>query len=133
MRGDYAFDTILHEIGHAMGLKHGFEDSPVFGTTPAERQSTSWSIMEYSAYVGGPQFFSPAPGSGNRTYMSGDISALQYLYGANFDTNATDTVYTWNVLTGEAFINGVGQGASTTNTAYASIWDGGGSDSYDLS
>lgn len=133
VRGDYAFDTILHEIGHAMGLKHGFEDSPVFGTTPAERQSTSWSIMEYSAYVGGPQFFSPAPGSGNRTYMSGDISALQYLYGANFDTNATDTVYTWNVLTGETFINGVGQGASTTNTAYGSIWDGGGSDSYDLS
>jgi hypothetical protein len=133
LRGSYAFDSILHEIGHAMGLKHGFEETSDFGITPAERQSTSWSIMEYSAYVGGPQFFSPAAGSGNQTYMSGDISALQYVYGANFDTNATDTVYTWNVLTGETLINGAGQGASTTNTVYDSIWDGGGNDSYDLS
>jgi hypothetical protein len=132
-RGGYAFETIMHEIGHAMGLKHGFEDNATFGTTPAIHASTSWSIMEYSSYIGGPRSYTNVGGSGPQTYMSGDISVLQYMYGANFNTNSAGTIYTWNVLTGEEFVNGVGQGASSANRIYGSIWDGGGIDWYDLS
>ena len=42
--------------------------------------------------------------------MMNDIRALQQMYGANFTTNGSDTVYTWNVLTGEFSVNGVVQG-----------------------
>ena len=34
---------------------------------------------------------------------------------------------------GQEYINGVGQGASSTNTVYEALWDGGGVDTYDLS
>jgi hypothetical protein len=138
-KAGYAFDTILHEIGHAVGLKHGQDADATYGVLPDEHASTSWSIMDYRAYLGASAGagFTNAEGSGNQTYMTGDISALQYLYGANFASNASDTLYSWDVLTGEQFVLGpvinLGQGASSTNTIYGAIWDGGGVDTYDLS
>jgi len=132
-KGSYAFSTILHEIGHALGLKHGQESDPVFGVLPAEHMSTEWSVMTYYSYIGGTGFYENADGSGNQTYMIDDIAALQYMYGANFNTNAGNTVYTWSPTTGETFINGVGQGASSANKVYEAIWDGGGIDTYNLS
>ena len=138
-KAGYAFDTILHEIGHAVGLKHGQDADDTYGVLPDQRASTSWSIMDYRAYLGASAGggFTNAEGSGNQTYMTSDISALQYLYGANFTSNASDTLYSWDVLTGEQFVLGpvlnVGQGASSTNTIYGAIWDGGGIDTYDLS
>ena len=90
--------------------------------------------MSFSSYIGAdPSFYLANDGSGNQTYMINDIAALQYMYGANFNTNAGNTVYSWSPSTGETFIDGVGQGASTTNTVFAAIWDGGGVDTYDLS
>jgi serralysin len=44
-----------------------------------------------------------------------DIAALQDIYGANYSTNAGDSVYKWSPTTGEMFINGVGQGAPAGN------------------
>jgi len=132
-KAGYAFDTILHEIGHAMGLKHGHTNDGVHGKLPAEHDSTEWSLMSYHSYVGADEFYRNRDGSGNQTYMINDIAALQYIYGANFNTNSGQTIYTWSVTTGEMFINGVGQGPATTNTIYQSIWDGGGKDTYDLS
>ena len=72
-------------------------------------------------------------GSGPQTYMIDDIAALQYMYGANFNTNAGNTVYSWSPTTGEMFIGGVGQGAASANKVYEAIWDGGGTDTYNLS
>jgi serralysin len=132
-RASYVFDSILHEIGHAMGLKHGQDDDGTHGTLPADHDSTEWSIMDYHSYVGGDPLFTNLDGSGSQTYMNDDIAALQYIYGANFDTNSGNTVYTWSPTTGEMFIDGEGQGASTTNTIYESLWDGNGKDTYDLS
>jgi serralysin len=133
VKAGYAFDTILHEIGHAVGLKHGQDDDPTFGTVPADHDSSEWSVMDYHSFVGSDLVYTNLDGSGNQTYMSDDIAALQYLYGANFDTNSGNTVYTWSPTTGEMFIDGVGQGASSTNTIYESLWDGNGKDTYDLS
>jgi hypothetical protein len=130
---------MMHEIGHTMGLKHGHQDytnsdlsfyfgtSPRFGTqslTP-DRDGQAWSLMTYT----------PAPGTGGfagekvnqpQTYMQYDLAALQYMYGANYTTNATDTVYSWSATTGEMFVNGVGQGAPSGNKILMTIWDGGG-------
>src|SRR5262245_18704122 len=58
---------------------------------------------------------------------------LQFLYGANFNTNNTNTTYTFSATTGQMFINGVGQTPPTGNIIYRTIWDGGGIDTYDLS
>ena len=65
--------------------------------------------------------------------MMYDIAALQTLYGANYTTNAGDTVYKWNPTTGQKSINGVGQGAPAGNKIFMTIWDGGGHDTYDFS
>ena len=131
--GSYAFDTILHEIGHALGLKHG-QDTSVYGALPASHNSTEYSIMDYYSYVGASSlYYTNAAGSGAQGYMGDDIAALQYIYGANYGSNSGNTVYSWSPSTGEEFINGVGQGASTTDTIYETVWDGGGNDTYDLS
>ena len=128
----YAFDTILHEIGHALGLKHG-QDTSTYGALPANHNSTEYSIMDYYSYVGAPStYYTNAAGSGAQTYMGDDIAALQYIYGANYGSNAGNTTYSWDPNTGEERINGLGQEASTTNTIYETVWDGGGVDTYDL-
>jgi serralysin len=104
-RGSYAFATILHEIGHTLGLKHGHEAKDNFGVLPDDHQSTQWSIMDYHSYKGGPTIFM-AGSDDNQTYMIDDISALQYLYGANFSgVSSGDSVYRWDPLTGEESIS----------------------------
>ena len=114
-------------------MKHGQEYDPVYGVLPPEHNSGEWSLMDYNSYIGGTGMYENAEGSGNQTYMIDDIAALQYMYGANFNTYAGNTVYTWSPTTGETFIDGVGQGASSANKVYEAIWDGGGIDTYNLS
>ena len=65
--------------------------------------------------------------------MMYDIAAIQYMYGANFNFNAGNTVYKWSPTTGQEFINGVAQTAPGGNTIFMTIWDGGGNDTYDFS
>ena len=134
----YAYAAgVMHETGHALGLKHGHAaqvgHGVTFPTLPANHNSYEYSVMTYSQYVG------DNPGTGDdavnhpTTYMQDDIAALQYMYGANFNTNNGDTTYTWNPSTGEMFINGVGQGAASSGKVLMTVWDGGGTDTYDFS
>ena len=134
LKGSYAFSTYLHEIGHALGLKHGQSDDGTHGVLPAAHNSTEWSVMTYMSDIGASgSSYENAVGSGNQSYMINDIAALQYIYGPNFNTRSGNTTYSWSTTTGEMSIDGAGQGASTTNTIYAAIWDGNGTDTYDLS
>ena len=68
-----------------------------------------------------------------QTLMSSDIAAIQHIYGANYATNAGNTVYSWTPTSGSTFVNGVAEEKTAGNTIFKTIWDGGGVDTYDLS
>lgn len=141
-RGSYAHMTAMHEIGHALGLKHGHDGgSPdqTYGvsTLPltADRDGLEFSIMSYRAFPGrtAEEGFGVADGNYPQSLMMYDIAALQHLYGADFATRAADTVYSFDPATGEMIVDGAGQGAPLANRVQLTIWDGGGRDRYDFS
>ena len=134
-RGNYGWITILHELGHNLGLRHGHEVGGPNGVAlTTNRDSMEFSVMTYRSFIG-----DTSDSYGNerwgfaQTWMMFDIAALQLLYGADFTLNADDTVYTFSATTGEMFINGVGQGAPGANRVFLTIWDGNGQDTYDFS
>ena len=110
--GTYGFQTLLHEIGHALGLSHP-HDGSVIGTS-----ANDWlgvSLMSYKSFEGAAngyrQDYYPT------TPMYNDIAALQRVYGANTTTTAGDDTYSW----------------TTGANIYQTIWDAGGTDTIDWS
>lgn len=132
--GNYAWHTILHETGHALGLKHGHEAKGAFDALPAAYDSVEYSVMTYRSFVGGSAgAYSYSTWSAPQTYMMADIAALQQLYGADFTTNADDTLYKWTPASGDTYVNGEIAIDAGGTVIFATIWDGGGNDLYDLS
>ena len=107
--GNYAWLTIIHETGHLLGLKHPQDASGSFGAVPVSANSLEYTVMSYRSYIGASttQGLTNATWSFPQTLMLYDIAALQYMYGANYNTNSGDTVYKWNASTGQETINGV--------------------------
>ncbi len=132
IRGNYAWISTLHEIGHALGLKHSFEGFP---RVSIWHDSMEFTVMSYRSYFAAlPSFGYTNEDFGYaQSLMMYDIAAIQKLYGANFATHSGDTTYTFSPTTGEMFIDGVGQGKPGDNRIFLTIWDGGGNDTYDFS
>ena len=104
-KGSYGWETLIHEIGHTMGLKHPGAYNAGGGTTagpylPAGIDNRSMSIMSYNnatasnnvtltgTSTNGSYSLRTSIASANpATFQTFDIAALQYMYGAN--TSAT--------------------------------------------
>lgn len=134
--GNYGWQTIMHEVGHALGLKHGHDGTYAL---PYAMDSLEYSVMTYKSYVGsGTSGYTYGTYSAPQTFMQLDILALQTMYGASYNTNSTNTTYTWSNTDGTMSVNGsvaldAGGTGSSGNKIFATIWDGNGIDTYDLS
>lgn len=112
--GSYFLAVLLHELGHAVGLKHPFEEDGSGVVIQDEYDGLEYTVMSYTTSVESDavQSLSYYP----TTYMYYDILALRYIYG-DVDTAPENTTYVWE--------NG--------QTYYETIWDTGGRDTYDAS
>lgn len=131
--GNYENITVVHELGHTLGLEHA-HDGSVYGTVPAAYDAMEYTVMTYRSYVGASTSrYSNETWGYAQSFMMLDIAALQHMYGADFSTNSGATTYSWDPANGDTLVNG-GVGLSPGgNRIFATIWDGGGTDTYDLS
>ncbi|OHB30585.1 MAG: hypothetical protein A2790_23010 [Phenylobacterium sp. RIFCSPHIGHO2_01_FULL_69_31] len=96
--GSAGWFVFLHEIGHALGLKHPFDDGgtghPTLEDFDLGDLDVDWAtIMAYSdSYDYDQRFYDPA------TPMILDVMALRALYGPNMATNATDDTHSLRAL-----------------------------------
>lgn len=115
--GSFGYATLIHELGHALGLKHpGSYNAIADGDSAIEppflsfdQDHTRNTVMSYNPDVTGLE---PS------TLMAYDIRALQFLYGARQDFASGDTVYRFD--------------GNNFSSAIQAIWDGGGTDTLDF-
>jgi len=116
--------SLIHEIGHGLGLKHpGHYDvlgssapGPYLAANLDFRDNTVMSYISRNQWFLNPDQLTYS-GVHPSTPMVYDIAAIQYLYGANNSYHTGDDTYRFDPLT----------------PFYFTIWDAGGNDTLDLS
>jgi serralysin len=121
--GSYNYLSLIHEIGHGLGLKHPGNYSSSGTGTPgpyllASLDFRNYTLMSYHDL--NASFFDATQHKYINVYpetpMVYDIAAIQYLYGANNSYRTGDDTYRFD----------------PSHPFYITIWDAGGNDTIDL-
>ncbi|MDB5706724.1 MAG: Serralysin [Sphingomonas bacterium] len=128
----YGRQTLVHEIGHTIGLDHpgdydASEGDPTYAADAVYYEdSRQYSVMSYWSETNTQGDFRGGYASAP---LVDDIAAAQRLYGANMTTRTGDTVYGFNSNAGrDVFV------ATDANTHLIfAAWDAGGHDTFDFS
>lgn len=124
-RGGYAFELLLHEIGHAIGLAHPHDHggssskfpgvSGPYDTGDYNLNQNLYTVMSYVSYATGTRHLHDYNYGNVAGPMAFDIATVQAIYGANMNYKTGNDTY---VLPSQ---NGGG-------AYYWCIWDAGGLD-----
>lgn len=125
--GNTGWATYLHELGHALGLRHPDEDPNNYDGDP--NNNNQYTVMSYIEH----------PGQANLPYadtawpitpMIFDIQAIQALYGPNLSTRAGANTYFGPAVPGTARAYALADGGLLSSgwNAILTVWDAGGID-----
>ena len=116
--GMHGYMSLIHEIGHSLGLKHPFDGSPVL---PVAEDNTANTVMTYTF-----------TGRSSGSPMVYDHMALQYLYGAPPARTGNDT-YQFTSRGVDQYLLASALYINTPNFTKQTIWDTGGVNTLDFS
>jgi len=125
-QGGYGFVTLIHEIGHGLGLAHphdGGDSGETFPGVSNPNDPGTWGlnqgIFTTMSYIDGWRLEFPSHSAKSYGWqaspMAFDIAAIQTIYGANLEHNTGDDTYALPT-------------ANTAGTFWTCIWDAGGTD-----
>jgi serralysin len=142
----YSFETLVHELGHALGLGHGgnYNGTADYGIDNYYlNDSQHLSIMsymqsandEFAIGTSGSNTFSAAQFRYVLTPMIADIIAMKTLYGLSTTTRTSNTTYGFNSNTGNAALDAAVTLNDAANHNYVAftIFDNGGIDTVNMS
>lgn len=110
-RGWATFDILVHEVGHALGLKHSFEGDAILD--PAI-DNTAHTVMSYD--------FDSPPAT---ALGSLDVLAIQHIYGLDSADGTQAASWSWNAATATLTQAGGADGDTLMGVGVADVMAGG--------
>jgi Ca2+-binding RTX toxin-like protein len=123
--GQYANWTVLHEIGHGLGLMHTHQEKnglPALPSIGKFMNNERYSVMSYNGASDATKYGHAV------SMMALDVAALQALYGQ--ETYALDGS-SYTLMNAKGGKLSLAEGDVQIGRAYYCIWDSGGSDTID--